>query len=40
MERVMLRFGMDSELNFQNGLYLKPKAQYAKNVIILQSSAV
>ena len=29
MERVMFRFGLDSEFTFQSGLYLKPKAQYA-----------
>ena len=30
--RVMLRFGMDGELNFQSGLYLEPRIQYARQV--------
>lgn len=29
MKRAMFRFGLNGELNLQNGLYLKPRIQYA-----------
>ena len=32
MKRMMLRFGVDSELDLQNGFYLKPRVQYAAQV--------